>query len=564
MEKHRFHTDINILSNICISLYKYATKDYSANELMQFSKSFMSNQILSQNIRVQEPILLLSSILLKQESMPQIIRNILKNNPDKIKHFVENIDKTIDFYSNIIYLSIDANQIPISLNTEKVASYLDTNTIMILNLIKSGELPAFKMGNQYRVEQKSLNAYIISHRFTNFKEKDSFQEKHKQEKNPNNNNKSASPTAQPSMEKKETQFNSPVTEPIKKQEKQEPQDTKESTQNQPKSKIPRQLPQNKNQEPKRQQDNKDNQQKQSQQPQQKQRQPQNQNQNQGKRTKEKPVTIIKPPTPILPDRKKEKEIPTLTLKREETAKDRVPEPIKISRNTEKEPSSEIQKLNAKPESTAEKPKEFNNTKDLDKDKVSDIPDIFIPPTPEPEQEETVSMEEEARKIEEDEKEEDLTIPSITPSEGDQEESEELEETTHSKDDSSNNSKESAKSKEKPNKKTEDEEEEEPKDFPSFSLDEADSTNNKKDQESISNEETEEEQGFIMLGNDNPIDVSVPVKKGTDEEEDDISMDIQTESSKEENDFLPKMEPLAGKSTKPKITVHKDKNSEEIS
>lgn len=560
MEKHKFHTDINILSNICISLYKYATKEYSANELMQFSKSFLSNQILSQNIRLQEPILLLSSILLKQESMPLIIKNILKNNPDKIKHFVDNIDKTIDFYANIIYLSIDANQIPISLNTEKVASYLDTNTIMILNLIKSGELPAFKMGNQYRVEQKSLNAYIISHRFTNFKEKESFQEKHKKEKTTNNNNKQASTT----IDKKDTQPAVHMEDSSKKQEKHDPQETKDITHNPQKTKAPRQFSQNQNQsqEPKRQQENKDNQQKQ---PQQKQRQPQNQNQNQtqGKRGKDKPVTIIKPPTPISSDRKRDKEIPTLTLKREETAKDHVPEPIKISRNTEKEPSStkenssKIQDLNTKSESTTRKPKEFHDVKESDKDKEVDIPDIFIPLPPEPEQEEMTSMEDDSKKMEE----EDLTIPSITPSESDQEESDELKKNKDLNDGSPNNLKESPKTKEKTHTKIEDKEDE-PKDFPSFSLDEPDSIT--KEKNPTSNKENEEEQGFIMLGDDNPIDVSVPVKKGKDMEEDEFSMDIQADSSTVENDFPSKIDSSAGKSTKPKITVHKDKNSEEIS
>lgn len=48
------------------------------------------------------------------------------------------------------------------LTIEEVSSYLDVDTQLIYKLIKSKQLPAFKIGRVYRIRQVDLEEYIAS------------------------------------------------------------------------------------------------------------------------------------------------------------------------------------------------------------------------------------------------------------------------------------------------------------------------------------------------------------------------------------------------------------------
>ncbi len=52
------------------------------------------------------------------------------------------------------------------LDLESVAQRLNVSVNTVRNLVKRGELPAYRIGNQLRFEEEEVKAYIASRRVT--------------------------------------------------------------------------------------------------------------------------------------------------------------------------------------------------------------------------------------------------------------------------------------------------------------------------------------------------------------------------------------------------------------
>lgn len=155
----------SLLINLSIMLYKICQENKGKDTLKKNIEELFNKFFFNKKIAFNEAFSFLN-LCSNEDAVTDKLRLRLKNDGIEIINFCNQSKKMLSILNGLILWLIKDARGKRYITTEEVGTILSANHQMVLGLIHSGKLPAYKLNNQYRILYDDVILFIEENKYS--------------------------------------------------------------------------------------------------------------------------------------------------------------------------------------------------------------------------------------------------------------------------------------------------------------------------------------------------------------------------------------------------------------
>lgn len=156
----------SLLIRLSIMLYKICQENKGKDALKKNIEELYNTFFETQKVSFGDAFLFLKTYCSDIDFLPDSLKEYFKNDRTAMEAFCSQSKKMSSILNGLILWLIKNTQEKRYITTEEVGNILSANHQMILGLIHSGKLPAYKLNNQYRILYDDVILFIEENRYS--------------------------------------------------------------------------------------------------------------------------------------------------------------------------------------------------------------------------------------------------------------------------------------------------------------------------------------------------------------------------------------------------------------